>query len=25
MIVNTSHPDIWFGLTREEAHVSKTR
>jgi hypothetical protein len=24
MIVNTSHPDIWFGLAREEAHVSKT-
>jgi hypothetical protein len=25
MIVDTSHPDIWFGLAREEAHVSKTR
>jgi hypothetical protein len=24
MIVDTSHPDIWFGLAREEAHVSKT-
>jgi hypothetical protein len=24
MIVNTSHPDIWFGLAREEVHVSKT-
>jgi hypothetical protein len=24
MIVNTSHPDIWLGLAREEAHVSKT-
>jgi hypothetical protein len=24
MIVNTSHPDIWFGLARGEAHVSKT-
>jgi hypothetical protein len=24
MIVNTSHPDIWFSLAREEAHVSKT-
>jgi hypothetical protein len=24
MIVNTSHPDIWFGLAREEAHVLKT-
>jgi hypothetical protein len=23
MIVNTSHPDIWIGLAREEAHVSK--
>jgi hypothetical protein len=25
MIVDTSHPDIWLGLAREEAHVSKTR
>jgi hypothetical protein len=24
MIVDTTHPDIWFGLAREEAHVSKT-
>ncbi len=24
MIIDTSHPDIWFGLAREEAHVSKT-
>jgi hypothetical protein len=24
MIVDTSHPDIWFCLAREEAHVSKT-
>jgi hypothetical protein len=24
MIVNTSHPDIWLGLARKEAHVSKT-
>jgi hypothetical protein len=24
VIVNTSHPDIWFGLAREEAYVSKT-
>jgi hypothetical protein len=24
MIINTSHPDIWLGLAREEAHVSKT-
>jgi hypothetical protein len=24
MIVDTSHPDIWLGLAREEAHVSKT-
>jgi hypothetical protein len=24
MIVDMSHPDIWFGLAREEAHVSKT-
>jgi hypothetical protein len=24
MIVDTSHPDIWFGLAREEAHVLKT-
>jgi hypothetical protein len=24
MIIDTSHPDIWFCLAREEAHVSKT-
>jgi hypothetical protein len=24
MIVDMSHPDIWLGLAREEAHVSKT-
>jgi hypothetical protein len=24
MIVDMSHPDIWFSLAREEAHVSKT-
>jgi hypothetical protein len=24
MIVDTSHPDIWFGLARGEARVSKT-
>jgi hypothetical protein len=24
MIIDTSHPDIWFGLARGEAHVSKT-
>jgi hypothetical protein len=24
MVVDTSHPDIWLGLAREEAHVSKT-
>jgi hypothetical protein len=24
MIVDTSHPDIWFSLAREEAHVLKT-
>jgi hypothetical protein len=25
MVVDTSHPDIWLSLAREEAHVSKTR
>jgi hypothetical protein len=25
MIVDMSHPDIWLGLARKEAHVSKTR
>jgi hypothetical protein len=24
MIVDMSHSDIWLGLAREEAHVSKT-
>jgi hypothetical protein len=24
MIVDTSHPAIWFSLAREEAHVLKT-
>jgi hypothetical protein len=24
MIVDTFHPDIWFSLAGEEAHVSKT-
>jgi hypothetical protein len=24
MIIDMSHPDIWFSLAREEAHVSKT-
>jgi hypothetical protein len=24
MIVDTSHPDIWFSLAREDTHVSKT-
>jgi hypothetical protein len=24
MIIDMSHPDIWLGLAREEAHVSKT-
>jgi hypothetical protein len=23
MIIDMSHPDIWFGLAREEAHVWK--
>jgi hypothetical protein len=24
MIIDTSHPDIWLGLAREEVHVLKT-